>query len=169
MKTVLITGCEKIDFGPDGGITGKSENNTPNGSVDESDWTIDEQWEKREKQLFKNLLFSLDPTFTPAPGTYSFDLYPNPVKQQFATFSYEYPFAVSAAYKSRSLQYVVIDEQFKVKQEGTFKLSSSAMSFEKGKYKKGKTYRMYYVLYDTYETGNQSFLAKGHGDIKITD
>jgi hypothetical protein len=166
LSTILLSSCEKIDFGPDGGITEKSSDNVATGKIDETDWTVDSYWEKREKQLFKDLPFSIDPASILPAENFSFALYPNPV-QRFASFSFTYPFIDPTVFARRILRYVIIDEQFKVKQTGNISRNTFALSFEKDKYDKGKVYRMYYVLYEEYESGASRFLAKGHGDIQI--
>lgn len=166
LNAAFITGCEQLDFGPGGGITEKSADNVATGQVDETDWTVDGYWEKREKDLFKDLPFSIDPASVVPAENFSFALYPNPV-EQFASFSFRYPILTPTVFARRILRYAIIDEQFKVKQTGNMSRNTAALSFEKDKYDKGKVYRMYYVLYEEYESGASRFLAKGHGDIKI--
>ncbi|UOQ78443.1 hypothetical protein MUN84_07690 [Hymenobacter sp. 5516J-16] len=171
----LTSSCEKIDFGDESGVTEKTIANVPNGHVDESDWKLDDKWNDKEKDLFKDLPVGIDGTKSRLVTNQQFGFYPNPVKQ-FSTFGYSFDLASQVSVGTQ-IRFVIVNRKYKVMQEGNIAsrntpwnpqtgLSGFSVSFTDDKYKKGETYRMYYVLY---EPEQLAFLGKGHGDIEIAD
>ncbi|MCB2376128.1 hypothetical protein LGH70_00930 [Hymenobacter sp. BT635] len=171
-----LTSCNKVDFGPAGGITEKTATDAPNGHVDSSDWTLEANWGKKEKDLFKGLQgkVNLDGTTSTYVTNLNFTFYPNPV-DQFAYFGYDFDLLYQDGLMVQT-DYVIVDRNNKVLQSGSVSsrtttpdgrgFSGFSLSFLDEKFKKGKTYRMYYVLY---EPTKLAFMGKGHGDIEMAD
>ncbi|ALD20092.1 hypothetical protein [Hymenobacter sp. DG25A] len=157
---ILLSSCNKIDFGPDEGYVGRDNYNYPTGAKDNTDWTSDTDWDKKERELFKDL--KLDLNATQRGGISQVYFFPNPVKvngQGILTFRNNAPVQLSA---------VVVDDKHKVLDQFSATVSSSNISFHRlyssEKFNAGM-YRMYYVMYDI----DGTLYYKGHGDIKIVE
>ena len=174
----LHAGCDKIDFGDEGGITEKDSQNVSIGEVDNSDWTVDENWNSDEKKLFDGFLFSLDGGKSSRIGEVRFAFYPNPVAR--GAFGRLGVGTTGTSGLRTQLRYVIVNRSYKVLQEGTMggagndsynfqtSLLERPIQLDSDQFAKGRTYRLYYVLYGSDINDNKVFLAKGHGDISIT-
>lgn len=154
----LVSACEKVNFGEDGGITEKDTFNRPAGHDDSSDWSSDATWKKQELELFKSLKLNLNGAQQGSVREISF--FPNPVTT-------EAQLSLRQSGGSTRFAWVVVDRKYKVVREYADEALSSAsttFSINFSSLKKGETYRMYYVFY----TGSTLY-SKGHGDIRIAD
>ncbi|RTQ49318.1 hypothetical protein EJV47_14350 [Hymenobacter gummosus] len=175
---LLLAGCDKIDFGDDS-ITQTNAQGQQTGAVDDSDWTTDASWSKREAELFPDLPFSFAGPTSPRIAAPQFLLYPNPAPKHVVFAVALFPGATESI-RAR-VHFAIVDRAYRVQQRGTLYAENSlysslpgytlrlGLALDQDKLKKGKTYRMYYVLADQHpDAASPSFLAKGHGDIKIS-
>ncbi|PJJ54729.1 hypothetical protein [Hymenobacter chitinivorans] len=173
LSATLLAACSKVEFGPAGGITEKNSKNEPVGHVDESDWVLEADWSKQERELFKDLAVKLDGTTSAYVTNLRFGFYPNPVVNA-ATFGYDFDVLYGDGFRTQTA-YVIVDKKFKVLQSGRISsrdtqlnpqtgLDGFSIYFKNDQFKKGETYRMYYVVY---EPDKLAFMGKGHGDIEM--
>ncbi|MBT2556251.1 hypothetical protein J7E24_00480 [Hymenobacter sp. ISL-91] len=159
LSATLLSACEKVNFGDDGGITEVDNQGRSTGHVDKSDWGSDATWKKPELDLFKSL--DLDLNGTQQGGVRNIALYPNPVATQAA-------FRIGQTGSATQFAWVVVDRKYKVVMNFVKDVrvsgNVSEYIFDFSSLKKGETYRMYYVFY----TGT-NLVSKGHGDIKMLD
>ncbi|KUG06520.1 hypothetical protein [Solirubrum puertoriconensis] len=169
-----LAGCEKLDFGDDGGITRTDAQGRTTGRTDSSEWTTDLSWDKQERELFKDLSFAIDGPNSPRLSNARFVLYPNPAPK-FANFAAD--FQPNGPVRPR-IRYVLVDKRYRVMQTGTLRSENSvsgaagllldfALVLDAPKLDKGKTYRLYYVMYNEEHSGALGYLCKGHGDVEL--
>ncbi|UYZ58953.1 hypothetical protein [Hymenobacter latericus] len=171
---LLLGACEKIDFGDDDGITRTDAQGRTTGPTNGSEWTTDLVWSKQERELFKDLPFAIDGPNSQLLSNARFLFYPNPAPR-FANFAADF----QPLGRSRPrIRYVLVDKRYRVMQTGTLRSESSvagatnmlldfALVLDGPKLEKGKTYRLYYVMYNELDTGALGYLCKGHGDVQL--
>jgi hypothetical protein len=145
---------ETIDFGPDEGISYRTDQNVATGPQDPSDWTLDRTWNEPEQSLFASLGLNLNGA---AQGTASdISAYPNPATTA-TTFRYDTPDAVNC-------QIIVVGDTYQSYYLRTFSTPARnlVLPLDLNAFPKGKRYRIYYVLYN-----GTTLYYKGHGDIKV--
>ncbi|RFP63704.1 hypothetical protein D0N36_18020 [Hymenobacter lapidiphilus] len=163
ITSICLAACHKkdaaptIDFGPNDGITLRDASGRLQGTSDPTDWTLDENWNQQEQDLFKDLGLNLNAT---AVGTFSrLVAYPNPITSGQAVFHFVSPAAVECKLVIVNAKYQVVQPVLTAPAvlDGAFHYDVRNSNFEQG-----KRYRLYYI----FKNGN-TFIAKGHGDIKI--
>jgi hypothetical protein len=161
-----IASCNKkeaeptIDFGLNGGITQRDGSNRLNGTIDPTDWTVDETWTKEEQKLFTV------PVNLNAPSSIGIQprgFFPNPTTTQKGGYGF-YGIPEGAMWTM-----VFVDKNYKVVDRleyGPFSVSDVLFGFDlpTDKFAANATYRVYYIIYNK---SPATLYLKGHGDIKI--
>jgi hypothetical protein len=166
LTTGLFSSCKKddeesiIDFGPNGGVQFRTTVNQPMGG-DDTDWSADGLWNKRERQLFASLNLPLDgPQQT---GTWYCSVYPNP---SLATAGFNFLTSLSRtkpAPAGARLVYVIVDRRYKELLRNDVDGQGITISFQPNTLPAGQLYRLYYVCY----VPGQQVYYRSHGDIKV--
>ncbi|QDA60780.1 hypothetical protein [Hymenobacter jejuensis] len=161
LALALLTTCaEKIDFGPDAGITYRDAHNYPHGD-DPTDWTSDGSWNKKEKALF-SFATKIELNGSQLGGLTNMSFFPNPVAAGGAG-----QFHFDSKMTAIKAKLVFVDQQYKVIQNQEIAIDAPRLSFMQAfppdKFSSGHVYRMYYAFYGA----DGTLYQKGHGDIKI--
>jgi hypothetical protein len=164
---MTATACNKIDVGPDNGISYRDDSNASTGDIDLTDWASDKKWNKKEQELFKAQAEAFD--LNGAQQTSSVNhlgAYPNPV-QLGSTVNFFFGVPVSIA--GSQLRLVIVDRKYKVVEKidvpvnVPYRDSLLPIKLSGDKYKPDNFYRIYYL----YSTTDNTLLYKGHGDILV--
>ncbi|MDQ2793361.1 MAG: hypothetical protein M3Y12_05050 [Bacteroidota bacterium] len=155
-----------MDFGEGEGITYRNSSNIPVGPNDPTDWTSDDEWNKRERTLFPSLSFDLNGTQRPALIAYA-SAYPNPAPTGIAAWALQVQHGAGVGIDPFTVQAVVVNRNYRVlRQLGPlafgagviFRLDYPAIGLSSN-----ELYRIHYVVYDT-----NGLVYKGHGDVRYT-
>ncbi|HEX8329253.1 MAG TPA: hypothetical protein VF629_17090 [Hymenobacter sp.] len=148
-----------MDFGPGVGYSPRDASNRAIGTQDPTDWTLDNQWNAKEAELFKSLALNVNDR---PIGTASMSgAYPNP-----ATASVRLSWSTPEAAQH---DFVIADQSY----QAIIGNSSSTPSFggsstfnlsQNSAFKRGQVYRVYYIFHN-----GKTVYYKGHGDIKIAE
>ncbi|MVN78221.1 hypothetical protein GO988_17975 [Hymenobacter sp. HMF4947] len=161
---LVLAACHKkdtsptLDFGPDDGISYRSNNGMANGAQDPTDWTSDATWNEQETALFPELSIALNSPQQPTLVGFTYT-YPNPASRAnwiLQTNGSAVSYTVTAVLVNRTYQVV------KRLEHGNF-TGGHVYAFDYAQLglNPNETYRLYYVLFN-----NNGLLYKGHGDIR---
>lgn len=162
---LLAGSCNnKIDFGPDEGVSYRNHQNVPMGYTDDSDWTLDGKWNKQEVKLFADDL-KVNVNSQPAGDVFDLGFFPNPVEAGGqATLLYR------TALTNARLHLVFVDKKYKVLNRldlpaavGGRYGSQLLLDLPTSKFADKALYRLYYVFYNS----DNTLYYKGHGDFKV--
>lgn len=148
--------CKRNTSGIDiTGYTSTDALGNPNGSQDNSDWTVNESWSNDVENLFSAIPTG-NLTGTNAGTVSMYPAYPNPCQNV-------YYLAVTPT-TSCNMRFVIINENFAILQSGTVEAEPGINTYaiDISSISAG-LYRMYY----SFESQTIPMFHKGHGDIMI--
>ncbi|MBT9391943.1 hypothetical protein KLP40_02100 [Hymenobacter sp. NST-14] len=161
----LLGACHnRIDFGPNEGVSYRDAQNQPMGPSDPSDWAQDGQWNSKEVALFRKDLSSVNVNAGQTPYVSGISFFPNPVQSTAGSLT----FLPTSA--DGRLHTVFVDRKYNVITRADQAVPTGGrygvtmqFSLPTDKFKNKEIYRLYYVFY----APDGTLRSKGHGDVKI--
>lgn len=160
LSLVALGGCEKTkSFSIDTSIiTATDAIGNVVGNPDLTDWGFDSEWSETEASFF--LSDPVDLSESKQASITMLPLYPNPVTNRVATFSF-------TSTDTSFVKVAIVNDQLKRLAFFTLKitdgLNAFSIPFPESLYPANRNYRLYY----SFDTFSKPGYYKGHGDISI--